>query len=92
MDGYHQYTKNPQAIDLGINLFKATPHKDRLSPLWHICLHIFRHITQILLAGRQPTVVGFRQSHELRSCYEKSVAQSVALCGNLNDNLCAVLP
>jgi hypothetical protein len=32
---------------------KATPHKDRLPALLHICLHIFRHINQKLLDLRQ---------------------------------------
>ncbi|MBR6103208.1 MAG: hypothetical protein IKP95_12325, partial [Ruminococcus sp.] len=45
-------------------LFKATPHNPRLTPLHAICLPAFRHITQILLAGRQPACVEFRQSDE----------------------------
>jgi hypothetical protein len=44
--------------------FKATPHKDRLTALLHICLHIFRHISQILLGKRQLAVVVFSQSDE----------------------------
>ena len=32
-----------------INGFKATPHNPRLTPLHVICLHFFRHSTQILL-------------------------------------------
>ena len=43
---------------------KATPHNPRLTPLHVICLHIFRHITQILLALRQQGCVKFRQSDE----------------------------
>jgi hypothetical protein len=31
----------------------ATPHKDRLTALYAICLHIFRHISQKLLDLRQ---------------------------------------
>ena len=41
--------------------------KSRLTA-WHaICLHIFRHITQILLDLRQQACVGFRQ-WEQQSC------------------------
>ena len=40
-------------------LFKATPHNPWLAPLHVICLHIFRHSTQIFLAGRQPACVKF---------------------------------
>jgi hypothetical protein len=32
---------------------KATPHKDRLSALYIICLQIFHHISQKLLDLRQ---------------------------------------
>ena len=56
---------------------KATPHNHRLTPLHAICLHIFRHITQILLERRQPSCVEFRQSDEKSDC--ASCAQW--LCG-----------
>jgi hypothetical protein len=42
-----QEAKKRQAV------VKATPHKDRLTALLHICLHIFRHISQKLLDLRQ---------------------------------------
>jgi hypothetical protein len=32
---------------------KAIPHKERLTALLHVCLHIFRHINQKLLDLRQ---------------------------------------
>ena len=58
-------------------IIKATPHNPWLTPLHVICLHIFRHITQILLALRQQGCVKFRQSDE-KSDFA-SDAQS--LCG-----------
>ena len=56
---------------------KATPHKDRLTALHAICLHKFRHITQILLNLRQQICVEFRRSDEISVC--ASCTQS--LCG-----------
>lgn len=35
--------------------FKAIPNNQRLSPLPHICLHIFRHLVQKFLDIRQYT-------------------------------------
>ncbi|MBO5320706.1 MAG: hypothetical protein J6B01_13035, partial [Ruminococcus sp.] len=58
-------------------ILKATPHKDRLTALHIICLHIFRHITQKLLAIRQYACVVFMRSDEKSDC--ASAAQS--LCG-----------
>jgi hypothetical protein len=60
-----------------VNNAKATPHKDRLTALLHICLHIFRHLAQILLERRQPSCVEFVQSDEKSDC--ASAQQS--LCG-----------
>ena len=57
--------------------FKATLHKERLTALHVICLHIFRHIAQKLLAIRQYACVVFMQSDEKSDC--ASAAQS--LCG-----------
>ena len=36
-----------------LDLFKATPHKARLTALYAICVQIFRHIAQKSLAIRQ---------------------------------------
>ena len=58
---------------IGKDLAKATPHKAHLTILHVIYLHIFRHITQILLAIRHK----FMQSDEKSDC--ASDAQS--LCG-----------
>ena len=44
--------------------FKATPHKERLTALYASCLHIFRHLAQISLDGRQPACAQFVQSAE----------------------------
>ncbi|MCM1478846.1 MAG: hypothetical protein NC085_04035 [Muribaculaceae bacterium] len=60
-------------------LLKATPHKKQLTPLPHICLHIFRHITLKFLDIRQYACEILVQSDE------KSAA-------HLHGNLCAVLP
>ena len=46
------------------SFFKTTPHNPRLTPLHVICLHFFRHSTQIFLAGRQPACVKFMHSDE----------------------------
>ena len=43
---------------------KATPHKERLTALYASCLHIFRHLAQISLDGRQPACAQFVQSAE----------------------------
>ena len=56
---------------------KATPHSPRLAPLHVICLHIFRHSTQIFLAGRQPACVKFMHSDEKSNC----VSDAQGLCG-----------
>jgi putative iron-only hydrogenase system regulator len=56
---------------------KATPRKDRLTALLHICLHIFRHLAQFVLARRQPCVVLIVQFDEKSDC--ASAQQS--LCG-----------
>ena len=61
---------------------KATPHKDRLTALWHICLHIFRHLAHKFLDIRQYACEIYVQSAEKSDC--ASVPQS--LCGvALND-------
>ena len=57
------YRMVPTAVFLSVKV-KATPHNPRLTPLHVICLHIFRHITQILLALRQQGCVKFGQSDE----------------------------
>jgi len=56
---------------------KATPRKDRLTALHASCLHLFRHIAQILLEIRQYSCVEFVQSAEKSDC--AICAQS--LCG-----------
>ena len=57
--------------------FKAIPHKDRLTALYAICLHISRHLAQKLLEIRQYSCVVSVQSDEKSDC--ASDAQS--LCG-----------
>ncbi|MBR6044620.1 MAG: hypothetical protein IKP47_03180, partial [Ruminococcus sp.] len=47
------------------------------TPLYIIRLHIFRHITQILLALRQQGGVEFRQSDEKSDC----ASDAQWLCG-----------
>ena len=56
---------------------KATPHKDRLTALWHICLHIFRHLAHKFLDIRQYACEIYAQSAEKSDC--ASAPQS--LCG-----------
>ncbi|MBQ8922210.1 MAG: DUF87 domain-containing protein, partial [Oscillospiraceae bacterium] len=51
-------------IDRLVEIFKATPHKARLTAWRHICLQLFRHLARKLLAGRQPSGVVFIQSDE----------------------------
>ena len=63
-----------QIASLGL---KATPHKERLTALHVICLHIFRHLARKLLDIRQYACVVFIQSAEKSDC--ASDAQS--LCG-----------
>ncbi|MBR6101023.1 MAG: hypothetical protein IKP95_01205 [Ruminococcus sp.] len=65
---------------------KATPHNPRLAPLHVICLHIFRHSTQIFLAERQPACVKFMHSDE------KSQLNFIELARDLTHRGCAVLP
>ena len=56
---------------------KATPHKDRLTALWHICLHILRHLAHKFLDIRQYACGIYAQSAEKSDC--ASAPQS--LCG-----------
>ena len=58
-------------------MLKATPHKDRLTALWHICLHIFRHLAHKFLDIRQYACEIYAQS-AVKSDYA-SAPQS--LCG-----------
>ncbi len=58
-------------------LLEATPHKDRLTALHVICLHIFRHLAQKFLEMRQHSCVISIQSDEKSD--GASAAQS--LCG-----------
>ncbi len=44
--------------------FRATPRNDRLTALRAACLHIFRHLAQILLEIRRYSCVGFIQADE----------------------------
>ena len=55
----------------------ATPHKDRLTALRHICLHIFRHLAHKFLDIRQYACEIYAQS-AVKSDYA-SAPQS--LCG-----------
>ena len=62
---------------LMINDIMATPHKARLTAWRHICLHLFRHLAQKFLAGRQPSGVISIQSDEKSDC----ASAPPALCG-----------
>jgi predicted signal transduction protein with EAL and GGDEF domain len=65
-------------IDLdGLKHIKATPHKARLTAWRRICLHLFRHLAQKFLAGRQPSGVISIQSDEKSDC----ASAPPALCG-----------
>jgi len=45
-------------------IFKATPRNDRLTALHAACLHIFRHLAQIILEILRYSCVGFIQADE----------------------------
>ena len=60
-----------------VGVLKATPHKDRLTALWHTCLHIFRHLAHKFLDIRQYACEIYTQSAEKSDC--ASAPQS--LCG-----------
>ncbi len=64
------------------NAVRAIPHKDRLTALHVICLHIFRQIVQKFLDIRQYACVISVQSDEKSDC--ASDAQS--LCGVALEN------
>ncbi|MBR3419355.1 MAG: hypothetical protein IKG82_11745, partial [Oscillospiraceae bacterium] len=53
------------------------PHKARLTAWRRICLHLFRHLAQKFLAGRQPSGVISIQSDEKSDC----ASAPPALCG-----------
>ena len=57
--------------------YKATPHKARLTALYAICLHIFRHLAQKFLDRRQPACEISIQSDEKSD----SASYAQALCG-----------
>jgi hypothetical protein len=57
--------------------FKATPHKERLTALLHICLNIFRHFAQKSLDIRKYACEISIQSDEKSCC---APAQQ-SLCG-----------
>ena len=71
-------------------ILKEALIKSRLTA-WHaICLHIFRHITQILLDLRQQACVGFRQSDEksdCASCAPDLISASLTLSTVIYDRL-----
>ncbi len=56
---------------------KATPHNDRLVALRAACLHIFCHLTQVLLEIRQYSCVEFMQADEKFYC----AIHTQSLCG-----------
>ncbi len=56
---------------------KAIPHNDRLTALRAACLHIFRHLTQILLEIRQYFFVEFMQAYVKSDC----AIHTRSLCG-----------
>jgi hypothetical protein len=60
-----------------ISLLKATPHKEHLTILHVICLHIFRHLAPFLLGIRKYSCVVIAQADKKSDC--ASDAQS--LCG-----------
>ena len=64
--------------------FKATPHKARLTAWRRICLHLFRHLAQKFLAGRQPSGVISIQSDEKSdgsNLFDRKHTAPPALCG-----------
>jgi hypothetical protein len=70
---------------LQINVFKATPRKERLTALLHICLNIFRHFAQKSLDIRKYACEISIQSDEKSCC---APAQQ-SLCGvSLNASHC----
>ena len=68
LEGIYYDTYNEAAFminaPLAETILKATPHKERLTALYASCLHIFRHLAQISLDGRQPACAQFVQSAE----------------------------
>ena len=52
------------SILCGRKSLKAAPRNDRLTALRAACLHIFRHLAQILLEIRRYSCVGFVQANE----------------------------
>jgi len=59
------------------NILKAIPHNDRLTALRAACLHIFGHLTQILLEIRRYSCVEFMQAVEKSDC----AIHTQSLCG-----------
>ena len=47
--------QNNEAAFQAQKTLEATPHKARLTAWRRICLHLFRHLAQKFLAGRQPS-------------------------------------
>ena len=82
-DGFHNVPQNkPQFFRADDILpyelmFKATPHKARLTALHEICVHISRHLAQKLLEMRQHSCVISIQSDEKSDC----TSSTQALCG-----------
>jgi hypothetical protein len=56
---------------------RATPRNERLKPLLHACLHLFRHIAQKCSAIHKVLPAPFRQSDEKS---DGAIAQQ-SLCG-----------
>ena len=65
------------AVQPFLFILKATPHKDRLTALWHIYLHIFRHLAHKFLDIRQYACEIYAQSAEKSDC----VSALQSLCG-----------
>jgi hypothetical protein len=60
-----------------VETYKATPLNERLKPLLHACLHLFRHIAQKCSAIHKALPAFFRQSDEKS---DGAIAQQ-SLCG-----------
>ena len=72
-----EYSEEYGDLLVPADYIRATPHNPRLTPLHVICLHFFRHSTQILLALRQQGCVEFMHSDGKIDC----ASDAQGLCG-----------
>ncbi len=77
MEFINKQARESVCLFYNVATIKAAPHKERLTALHVICLHIFRHIAQISFDIRQYVCAQFVQSDK-KSDFA-SDAQS--LCG-----------